>query len=195
MAQFLQPRVKETTTTTGTGTMQLLGAATGYRTFLAAFGNGASCYYMVIDGSNWEYGLGTINSSSQLARTLVIYSSSAGALITLAAGTKNVICAIVPELCLMNGVQTLTNNSATPSVLNGHTFLASNSSGTTITNFTSGIDGQELLIIFTNSNTTVQHNANIRLSGGTNFTGTSNDTMRLVYSSAIWYELSRAVNT
>ena len=195
MPAFLQPRVKETTTTTGTGTMQLLGAPAGYRSFLSAFGANARCYYFVNDGANFEYGLGTINSSSQLARTLIINSSAAGA-ITLAAGTKTVLCALLPDNCVNNGTIVFPDLDTTPSVrFSPSAWLASNTGATTITDFDDDIDGKVLNIIFTNGNTTIQHNANIRLSAGANFTGTSNDTMRLVASGGIWYEVQRSVNT
>lgn len=194
MATFLRARVKETTTTTGTGTMQLLGAAPGYQTFLAPFGNGARCYYMVVDGSAWEYGLGTINSSSQLARTLVIASTSGAGGITLAAGTKNVYCAIPPECCLNNGTLIFTDNATTPSIRNGRVFVANNSSSTTITNFVDGIDGQEIVIYFNNGNTTIQNNANVKLAGAVNFVGTAADTLSLLNISGVWYEKSRSVN-
>jgi hypothetical protein len=90
MALVLADRVKETTTTTGTGTVTLAGAATGFQTF-AAVGNGNSTYYTIEDGTDWEVGIGTYTTSgTTLSRTTVISSSNAGSLVNFAAGTKNV---------------------------------------------------------------------------------------------------------
>jgi hypothetical protein len=92
MAFVLADRVKETTTTTGTGTVTLLGASTGYQSF-SAIGNGNSTYYTIADqnGSNWEVGIGTYTSSgTTLSRTTVLSSSNSGSLVSFTAGTKDV---------------------------------------------------------------------------------------------------------
>lgn len=195
MSNYVYPRVRETTTTSGTGTLQLLGAPVGYQSFLSAFGNGNRCFYFILDGTDWEYGLGTINSSSQLARTTFI-NSSTGSLLNLSVGPSTVYCAIVPEICLNNGSNLFSNGDTTPSVKTGaHMWRENNTGATTITDFDDDWDGMVITILFTTANTTIQHNANIRLSGGANFTSTANDTMRLVAYSGVWYELSRSVNT
>lgn len=88
----LADRVKETTTTTGTGTVTLLGASTGYQSF-SAIGNGNTTYYTIAGqtGSEWEVGIGTYTSSgTTLARTTVISSSNSGSLVNFSAGTKDV---------------------------------------------------------------------------------------------------------
>lgn len=85
-------RVKETTTTTGTGTITLDGAVTGYQSF-SVVGNGITCYYCIEDqtGSNWEVGSGTYTSSgTTLSRSSVLASSNGGSLVSFGAGTKNV---------------------------------------------------------------------------------------------------------
>ena len=92
MAFVLADRVKETTTTTGTGTVTLLGASTGYQSF-SAIGNGNTTYYTIAaqTGTEWEVGIGTYTSSgTTLARTTVISSSNSGSLVTFSAGTKDV---------------------------------------------------------------------------------------------------------
>jgi len=92
MAFVLADRVKETTTTTGTGTVTLLGASTGYQSF-AVIGNANTTYYTIASqsGSEWEVGIGTYTSSgTTLARTTVISSSNAGALVNFSAGAKDV---------------------------------------------------------------------------------------------------------
>jgi hypothetical protein len=92
MAFVLADRVKETTTTTGTGTVTLLGASAGYQSF-SAIGNANTTYYTIAaqTGTEWEVGIGTYTSSgTTLARTTVISSSNAGALVNFTAGTKDV---------------------------------------------------------------------------------------------------------
>ena len=83
MALVLADRVKETTTTTGTGTITLGGAATGYQSF-AVIGNGNTTQYCIAgQGTNeWEVGVGTYTSSgTTLARTTVLASSNSGSLV------------------------------------------------------------------------------------------------------------------
>lgn len=92
MALVLKDRVKETTTTTGTGALTLLGASTGYQSF-AAIGNGNTCYYAISStgGSEWEVGIGTYTASGTLlSRDTILESSTGGGAISLSAGTKDV---------------------------------------------------------------------------------------------------------
>lgn len=92
MAFVLADRVQETTTTTGTGTVTLAGASTGFQSF-AAVGNGNSTFYTIADasGSDWEVGIGTYTSSgTTLSRDTVLSSSNSGSLVNFSAGTKNV---------------------------------------------------------------------------------------------------------
>lgn len=93
MALVLKDRVKETSTTTGTGTLTLAGAVTGYQSFSSAIGNGNTTYYGIYldGGSEWEVGLGTIGAGT-LARTTVLASSNGGSLVNFSAGQKSVWC-------------------------------------------------------------------------------------------------------
>jgi hypothetical protein len=126
MALVVNDRVKETTAVVGTGTATLLGAATGFQSF-AVVGNGNTTYYCIADqgGANWEVGLGTYTlSGTTLARTTVLSSSNAGALVSFTSGTKDVFCtypsersvhqdqtltAYVPQVAASNGL--VLNNS------------------------------------------------------------------------------------
>ena len=97
MALVLNDRVKETTTTTGTGTLTLGGAVTGFETFAAGIGNSNTTYYTVIlpGSAEFEVGLGTLNSdSSTIARTTIISSSNSDNAVDFSAGTKNIFCTI-----------------------------------------------------------------------------------------------------
>jgi hypothetical protein len=94
VALIFADRVKETTTTVGTGTITLAGAASGYQSF-AAIGNGNVTYYAISSqvGTEWEVGIGTYTASgTTLSRDTVLSSSNSGALVPFSAGTKDVIC-------------------------------------------------------------------------------------------------------
>ena len=94
MALILKDRVQETTTTTGTGTLTLGGAVTGYQSF-SAIGNANTTYYAIYasGGSEWEVGIGTYTASgTTLSRDTVLSSSNSGSLVSFSAGTKNVWC-------------------------------------------------------------------------------------------------------
>ena len=94
----LADRVKETTTTTGTGAITLAGAVTGFQSFSSAFPNPSQVFY-TIEGQapgEWEVGVGTFTTT--LSRDKVLSSSNAGALVSFSAGTKNVFCTAPADL-------------------------------------------------------------------------------------------------
>ena len=92
-------RVKETSTTTGTGTFSLAGAAAGFQTFVDGIGNGNTCPYVIAlrGGSEWEVGRGTVTDGAPdtLARTQILASSNGGSAVNFSAGTKDVFCAAI----------------------------------------------------------------------------------------------------
>lgn len=98
MAMQIADRVKETTTTTGTGALSLAGAMTGFRAFSSVMNNNDTCWYALqavdsngVPTGNWEVGLGTYTASGNtLARTTVFASSNSNALVNLASGTTQV---------------------------------------------------------------------------------------------------------
>jgi hypothetical protein len=90
MALVLKDRVKETTTTTGTGTITLAGAVVGYQAF-SVIGDSNTTYYTIAGTSEWEVGIGTYTSSgTTLSRDTVLASSNSGSLVNFSAGTKDV---------------------------------------------------------------------------------------------------------
>ena len=98
MALVINDRVKETSTTTGTGTIDLAGAETGYEGFVAGVGNGNTTYYAIeLNSANeWEVGIGTVTDAATdtLSRDTIISSSNGDAAVNFSAGTKNVFCTL-----------------------------------------------------------------------------------------------------
>ena len=98
MALVLNDRVKETTTTTGTGTINLGGAATGFETFVAGIGNSNTTYYCIAGQgtAEFEVGIGTVTDASPdtLSRTTILSSSNSDSAVNFSAGTKDVFCTL-----------------------------------------------------------------------------------------------------
>ena len=90
MALVLKDRVKETTATTGTGTLTLAGASAGFQSF-ASVGDGNTTYYTITDGTDWEVGIGTYTASgTTLSRDSVLASSNSDAAVNWGSGDKDV---------------------------------------------------------------------------------------------------------
>jgi hypothetical protein len=120
MALVLADRVKETTTSIGTGAVTLAGAVAGFQSF-AVVGNANTTYYTIVLGSQWEVGIGTYTASgTTLSRDTVLESSNANALVPFAAGTKDVFVTYPADKAISDGYGTLpvanggTNGSAVP---------------------------------------------------------------------------------
>ena len=98
MALIVNDRVKETSTTTGTGTLNLAGAETGYESFVSGIGTGNTTYYAIeLNSANeFEVGIGTVTDASPdtLSRDTVISSSNSDNKVDFSAGTKNVFCTL-----------------------------------------------------------------------------------------------------
>ena len=98
MALVINDRVKETSTTTGTGTFDLGGAETGYESFVAGIGTTNTTYYAIELNSagEWEVGIGTVTDAATdtLSRTTIISSSNSDSAVNFSAGTKNVFCTL-----------------------------------------------------------------------------------------------------
>jgi hypothetical protein len=114
MALVIADRVKESSTTTGTGTITLTGAVTGFQAF-TAIGDGNQCYYTIVNNSvatEWEVGVGTYTSSgTTLTRNTVLDSSVGGANVSFSAGNKEVFVTYPADKAVFsdaNGDVTLT---------------------------------------------------------------------------------------
>jgi hypothetical protein len=143
MPLVIRDRVKETTTTAGTGTITLAGAASGFQSF-SAIGDGNSTYYVITDPAtgDWEVGIGTYTSSgTTLSRTTVLSSSNSGSLVTFAAGVKDVFVSYPSSRAVYQneaGTQTVQSAfgaiTATSAALTTGTITTAPSGGTDIVN-------------------------------------------------------------
>ena len=159
MAFVLNDRVKETTTTTGTGTVNLAGAETGFESFVAGIGNSNTTYYAIVHQSldEFEVGLGTITDASPdtLARTTVISSSNSDSAVNFSAGTKDVFCTLPASKAVVEDGSDNIALGAAPTV--------SNASG----DFTLDVPGDIILdadggdIFFQDGGTTFGHVSNV----------------------------------
>ena len=97
MALVVNDRVKETSTTTGTGTFSLDGAVSGFETFVAGIGNSNTTFYSIVntDGA-FEVGIGTVTDATPdtLSRDTILSSSNSDSAVDFAAGTKQVFCTL-----------------------------------------------------------------------------------------------------
>lgn len=96
-------RVVETTTTTGTGTIDLGGATQGAQTFIDGLGTGNSTYYTIEDGVDWEVGIGTVTvgAPDTLSRDTILSSSNGGSPVNWGAGTRNVFGTLPAEKAII----------------------------------------------------------------------------------------------
>jgi hypothetical protein len=117
MAFVKEDRVRETSTTTGTGSITTAGAPGGYQSFGSVMSIGDTCWYaFVMPGAGWETGLGTYTGLNTLARTTVFRSSNAGALVSFPAGSKDVfICQPASKADFPPGTLMLFQQTASPS--------------------------------------------------------------------------------
>ena len=96
MALVINDRVRETSTTAGTGTLNLAGIVTGFQTFVAGIGNSNTTYYAInAQGtSNWEVGIGTVTDATPdtLARDTVLSNSLGNTSKINFSGTLDVFC-------------------------------------------------------------------------------------------------------
>ena len=105
MALVVKDRVRETTTTTGTGTITLGGAATGFQSFSVIGDSNTTFYTIQLSNTNeWEVGIGTYTSSgTTLSRDTILESSNGGSAVNFSAGTKDVFVTYPAEKAIYLG--------------------------------------------------------------------------------------------
>jgi len=121
MAFVYPDRVKEQSSTTGTGDLTLAGAVPGFRTFDTGVAVGNQTYYTIVLDSNntWEVGIGTLTGSNILQRTTVLASSNANLLVNFASGTKIVSAVVASQFfaqTLLTSAHATLNHSGIPGV-------------------------------------------------------------------------------
>ena len=96
MALVINDRVRETSTTSGTGTLNLAGIVTGFQTFVAGIGNSNTTYYAIFEeGTNlFEIGIGTVTDATPdtLSRDTVLSNSLGNTSKINFSGTLDVFC-------------------------------------------------------------------------------------------------------
>ena len=127
MALVLNDRVKETSTTTGTGTIDLDGAVTGFEGFVAGIATTNTTYYCIAHttADEWEVGLGTVTDAGTdtLSRDTVISSSNSDGKVVFTAGTSDVFCTF-PASKTMDMALTTTGDTVYASAANTPARLA-----------------------------------------------------------------------
>ena len=124
MALVVKDRVRQTTTTSGVGTVTLSGTAPGFQSF-EAVGNGNETYYCIVSPTTgaWEVGKGTyLAAGTTLSRNVVLSSSNNGMLVNFDGNLKDVFCTYPADQAVTLGdVQTLTNKTLTSPVITSPT--------------------------------------------------------------------------
>ena len=188
MALVINDRVKETSTTAGTGTLDLAGAATGFVTFVAGIGDTNTTYYAIFEQGTdrWEVGRGTVTDAATdtLARTEVLNNSSGNTSKITFAGTLDVFCTLPASKALyLDASGALANatvitdaNINASGSASSSTFLRGDNSWTAI----EGSDVTTLGATFTNYNdisssadTTLVATKNYMLIGAIDVTGSA----------------------
>ena len=134
MALVLADRVRESSTTTGTGTISLAGAVTGFASFAEQIGDGNTTYYTIADATSWEVGVGTY-SANTLTRDTILDSYNAGSKVYFAAGLKDVFVTLPAE----KSVNKDANNRVLIPYTSGTTNVGSLNVGDTTAHTDSGV--------------------------------------------------------
>lgn len=152
MAHIVADRVKETTTTTGTGSVTLAGAVTGFLAFSAVMANNDTTFYCIENNSagEWEIGYGTWGTGGILARTTVIRSTNADAAVNFGAGSKNVFIsapAITQSFGLVTASPSANQNDYAPTGLAyANNLSLTPSASVKLTGLTGGYYGRRMVI-------------------------------------------------
>jgi len=164
MALVLKDRVQETSTTSGTGTLTLSGAVSGFQTFSTAIGNGNTTFYTIYDNTAyvWEVGIGTVGAGT-LARTTVLSNSSGTtSRINLAGNTAFVFCTYPSE----KSINYDANDVATIGEVLGYSDTG------IVGSFTSTVAGYNQVVV-QNKSTATNASSNLNVSNDAGTAGTN----------------------
>ncbi len=116
-------RIKDSTTTTGTGAITTLGAATGFRALTDIGATGSTFCYGISSATEWEIGIGTLTSSTTFTRS-VQASSNANALVNFSAGTKDVFCTLsAAHIAKLNATDDIAFAASVPLTMRGTAYM------------------------------------------------------------------------
>jgi hypothetical protein len=178
MAFVIADRVRESTTTTGTGTITLAGAVSGFQSFSAGIGNGNSTYYTISNNvtNQWEVGIGTYTSAgSTLSRDTVLASSNAGSLVNFSTGAADVFVTYPSERAVYVNSS---NTSVTVPALTASTSITNSglTSGRVVYSTTGGLETDSANLLF-NGTTLTANTLNLTNALGTAYGGTGATTV------------------
>jgi hypothetical protein len=196
MAHKYGDRVRESSTTTGTGTFALNGAATGgYQAFSSVCSNNDTVFYSISDpsGTKWEVGYGTWQTGGNLVRTaggVLSGSSGAGTLVSFDAGTKDVMLVLPMKSGILGayGGAIIASAAALP-VPTGRVVHVSGTTGITSALATNLEVGTVVTLIF-DSTLDVTKGNNLVIED--NFHAIANSSLTLAYDGTNWYEVARS---
>ena len=173
MALAIKDRVKETTTTTSTGTYTLAGAVTGFETF-GSVGDGNTTYYVCTDNTSFEIGIGTYTASgTTLARTTILqakdtYNTTTDQAVDWPSGTRTIFCTYPADKAVFKDASNNINGTFVGNITGNVTGNASGTAATVTTAAQSNITSLGTLTTLTVDNviingTTIGHTSDTDL--------------------------------
>lgn len=177
MAHKVADRVRETSTTTGTGSYTLAGAVTGFQAMSAVMtSNNDTGFFFATDGVNWEVFLGTRTDATTLARTTIYASSNGGSAVNWGAGTKDIVGDVPARFCeLLNTISIAVASAATCDIGAVHGSVIEITGTVTITSL--GTSANKLRYVRFSGALTLTHNGtSLILPGAANITTIAGDT-------------------
>lgn len=178
MAFIRADRVKDTTTTTGTGAVTVSGTApTGFRTFSAVCSTNDTIPYCIAGGAEWEVGIGTYSATNEITRTTILASSNGGSAVNFSAGTKDVF---------------ITKPAAYDILQAGNIGVAASVSSNALTVSLKGANGSDpsvtnpVFLTFRNATATSGASDTIAVTSATSITLSSGSSLGVVGTASLW---------
>lgn len=185
-------RVRETTTTEGTGSVTLIGPyAINFQSFSSGIGDGNKTYYAIVGQktSDWEVGIGTYTASSNtLSRDTVLESSNSGSLVDFIAGIKDVFCTPPSEYTEMVAAPASLASASTVNIGGVVSSFVTITGTTGITSLGTADAGVIRNVKFEGALTLTYNATSLILPGAANLTTVANDTARFIsLGSGNWF--------